>query len=86
MKWFGKHWGAIVCSNPQVSTPVGATCYLCNDKPIQEGDRGIYFDDAVFGTPEKPELRVLVAHLRCFLLSIAGDNKAGIDKHLSKLP
>jgi len=86
MKWFGKHWGAMVCSNEQVPTPVGSPCYLCDDKPIQEGDRGIYFDDAVGGTPEHPEFVTLVAHLRCFMLSFSSDNqKESIDDFISKL-
>lgn len=83
MKWFGEHWGATICENEQVPTPVGSPCYLCNDKPIEEGDNGIYFD-AVTGIPSKPEFIVLAAHLRCFMLSFT-DDKAGIDLAISML-
>jgi mannose-6-phosphate isomerase-like protein (cupin superfamily) len=39
MRWFGEPWGARICDTaPQVSTPVGAPCFLCPE-PIEQDDR-----------------------------------------------
>jgi len=61
-------------------------CYLCNDIEIREGDRGLYWDDAVFGTPEKPEFRALAAHLRCFMLSFTSEeNRQKVEDFIAGL-
>lgn len=82
MKWFGKNWGAPICENPHTPTPVGTPCYLCEDKPIQEGDRGVVMPFC--GNPGDPP--ELAAHLRCFLLSVTTSKKEDIDAWLATLP
>lgn len=82
MKWFGQNWGAPICTNPHVGTPVGTECYLCRDKPIAEGDRGVVLPFC--GEPGDPP--ELAAHLRCFLLSVTSVEKDTLDTWLASLP
>lgn len=67
MKWFGKSWGAPVCSFEHIPTPVGAECFGNCGSPIAEGDRGIV---TPFSGGEDDPRTEAPYHLYCFLAAV----------------
>ena len=72
MKWFGKTWGAPVCSyTDHVATPVGQLCFECKT-PILAEDTGflmphLHDHHRWFEEP---------MHRGCFMASVLGERKA----------
>jgi hypothetical protein len=71
MKWFGKSWGAPVCTEAeQTNTPVGEECGYCA-KLIEAGDTGLllpfYGDHWYFGTNDPP---TMAYHHACFMQAV----------------
>lgn len=64
MRWFGESWGAPICEEEQIDTPVGEPCTLC-EKEIEADDQGfeVPFWDGPFST-------FVFYHKDCFLDSI----------------
>jgi hypothetical protein len=83
MKWFGKDWGAPVCSySKHVETPVGQLCLYC-ETPIAAGDAGFVIPFLDYPSPsasfsERPWHRI------CFAKSILGKQKAAEMEHRIK--
>lgn len=71
MRWFGPKWGAPICDELEEATaPVGDPCFLCGE-PIAVGQRGLLIPHMEeTADVERPW------HVRCFLRSIVGDEKA----------
>jgi hypothetical protein len=62
MRWFGKDWGAPVCSTTeQAPAPIGIDCLFCPHQ-VRPGDNGLLIPDEK--GVEHP------AHLSCFMCSI----------------
>ena len=68
IQWFGKSWGAPICTDStHVATPVGQMCLLCT-KAIEPRDRGFVMDyEQKFGCRE---VERRPAHRDCFMRSI----------------
>lgn len=70
MEWFGDNWGAAVCENPKVETPVGILCSYCH-RAIERENQGVVmpFVDAPLGDPHvwwrSSTVGYLAYHLPC---------------------
>lgn len=71
MKWFGEHWGAVICDEVEhVEVPIGAQCAGCGSR-VREDDDGVLVPGAEGRGPGIP--REHAYHLRCFRAALGVD-------------
>ena len=73
MKWFGKSWGAPICTKEShAETPVGEPCQWC-EEPIEEDECGLLIPTVVEWLDDKTAREVFKpTHQECLLREVIG--------------
>lgn len=71
LKWFGKSWGAPICTlDSSVSTPIGVGCAGCA-MSIKKDDAGLLVAAIGISMEGLPPNRVAY-HYECFMMTLLG--------------